>query len=95
MHRGQEEGRILYFSALKGHGIGCVCLIELHNYSSVYMYIYLFSSLYFFSLSPLSLFPSSLQDLQYDPEDNDDYTTPSDDAGKAILAAIQEEKRRR
>ena len=36
-----------------------------------------------------------LQDIQYDPEDLDDFSTPEDDKGKAVLAAIQEEKRKR
>lgn len=36
-----------------------------------------------------------LQDIQYDPEDLDDFSTPEDDRGKAVLAAIQEEKRKR
>ena len=35
------------------------------------------------------------QDLQYDPEDKDDFTTPLDDKGRAILAAIQENKKQR
>lgn len=36
-----------------------------------------------------------IQDTQYDPEDLDDFSTPEDDQGKAVLAAIQEEKRKR
>ena len=36
-----------------------------------------------------------LQDLQYDPDDTDDFSTPEDDQGKAVLAAVQEEKRKR
>ena len=39
--------------------------------------------------------PCTIQDLQYDPEDSDDFSTVSDDRGKAILAALQEEKRRK
>ena len=39
--------------------------------------------------------PHIVQDLQYDPEDTDDFSTPEDDRGKAILAAIQEEKRKK
>jgi hypothetical protein len=37
----------------------------------------------------------TLQDIQYDPEDLDDFSTPEDEKGKAVLAAIQEEKRKR
>jgi ubiquitin carboxyl-terminal hydrolase 40 len=36
-----------------------------------------------------------VKDLQYDPEDSDDFSTPEDDRGRAILAALQEEKRRK
>ncbi|CAI8039773.1 Ubiquitin carboxyl-terminal hydrolase 40 [Geodia barretti] len=36
-----------------------------------------------------------LKNLQYDPEDADDFSTESDDRGKEILTAVQEEKRRK
>lgn len=36
-----------------------------------------------------------VKDLQYDPDDQDDFSTPQDDQGREILAAIQEEKRRK
>ncbi|XP_064401493.1 ubiquitin carboxyl-terminal hydrolase 40-like isoform X3 [Halichondria panicea] len=36
-----------------------------------------------------------VKDLQYDPDDTDDFSTPLDDRGRAILAAIQEDKRQK
>jgi len=35
------------------------------------------------------------QDLIYDPEDEDDFSTLADEQGRLVLAAIQEEKRKK
>lgn len=35
------------------------------------------------------------QDLLYDPADADDFSTPLDDKGVSVLAAIQEDKRKK
>ena len=37
---------------------------------------------------------SSSQDLRYDPDDVDDFSTVQDERGRAILVAVQAEKRR-